>query len=129
LKLNDITYKVRGAVYSVYNELGPGLIESVYEAALAIEIEQLGLRFQTQVPLNVSYRGNELGLGFRMDMVVEDMVVLELKSISEIQDIHLKQLNTYLKLSKKPLGILINFNTENLNKNIKRIVNGDIEGK
>ena len=127
--MNDITYKVRGAVYSVYNELGPGLIESVYEAALAIEIEQLGLRFQTQVPLNVSYRGNELGLGFRMDMVVEDMVVLELKSISEIQDIHLKQLNTYLKLSKKPLGILINFNTENLNKNIKRIVNGDIEGK
>ena len=125
--LNDLTYKIRGAIFSVYNELGPGLLESIYEAALSVEFDHLGLMFQAQVPVNVLYKGNELGLGYRMDLLVENLVIMELKSIAEIQDIHLKQLNTYLKITQKPLGLLVKFNTQNINNSIKRIVNGNIE--
>ena len=124
--LNELTYKVRGAIFEVYNILGPGLLESTYEAALAYEFDNLGLEYKTQVPINVLYKGKDLGLGFRMDMLIEDMLVLELKSVDILNDIHKKQLHTYLKLANKPLGLLINFNTINLNTNIIRIVNGDI---
>ena len=84
------------------------------------------MEYKTQVPLNVLYKGKDLGLGFRMDMLIEDMLVLELKSVDLLTDIHKKQLNTYLKLANKSLGLLINFNTTNLDKNIIRIINGDI---
>ena len=126
MKLNELTYKVRGAVYEVYNILGPGLLESTYEAALAYEFDKLGLEYKTQVPINVLYKGKDLGLGYRMDMLIEDMLVLELKSVDILNDIHKKQLHTYLKLSNKPLGLLINFNTTNLDANIIRIANGDL---
>jgi len=126
MKLNELTFKVRGAIFEVYNILGPGLLESTYEAALAYEFDNLGLEYKTQVPINVLYKGKDLGLGFRMDMLIEDMLVLELKSIDLLTDIHKKQLNTYLKLANKPLGLLINFNTTNLDRNIIRIINGDI---
>jgi len=126
MKLNELTFKVRGAIFEVYNILGPGLLESTYEAALAYEFDNLGLEYKTQVSINVLYKGKDLGLGFRMDMLIEDMLVLELKSVDLLTDIHKKQLNTYLKLANKPLGLLINFNTKNLNTNIIRIVNGNI---
>ncbi len=126
MRLNELTFKVRGAIFEVYNILGPGLLESTYEAALAYEFDNLGLEYKTQVPINVLYKGKDLGLGFRMDMLIEDILVLELKSIDLLTDIHKKQLNTYLKLANKPLGLLINFNTTNLDKNIIRIINGDI---
>jgi len=126
MKLNELTFKVRGAIFEVYNILGPGLLESTYEAALAYEFDNLGLEYKTQVSINVLYKGKDLGLGFRMDMLIEDMLVLELKSVDLLTDIHKKQLNTYLKLANKPLGLLINFNTTNLDKNIIRIINGDI---
>jgi len=126
VKLNELTYKVRGAVFEVYNILGPGLLESTYEAALAYEFDKLGLEYKTQVPINVLYKGKDLGLGFRMDMLIEDMLVLELKSVDILNDIHKKQLHTYLKLSNKPLGLLINFNTTNLDANIIRIANSDL---
>jgi GxxExxY protein len=126
LRLNELTFKVRGAIFEVYKILGPGLLESTYEAALAYEFDNLGLEYKTQVPINVLYKGKDLGLGFRMDMLIEDMLVLELKSVDLLTDIHKKQLNTYLKLANKPLGLLINFNTTNLDKNIIRIINGDI---
>jgi len=126
LRLNELTFKVHGAIFEVYNILGPGLLESTYEAALAYEFDNLGLEYKTQVPINVLYKGKDLGLGFRMDMLIEDILVLELKSIDLLTDIHKKQLNTYLKLANKPLGLLINFNTTNLDKNIIRIINGDI---
>ncbi len=126
MKLNELTYKVRGAVFEVYNILGPGLLESTYEAALAYEFDKLGLKYQTQVPINVLYKGKNLGLGYRMDMLIEDILVLELKSVDILNDIHKKQLHTYLKLSNKPLGLLINFNTTNLDSNIIRIANGDL---
>jgi len=126
VKLNELTYKVRGAVFEVYNILGPGLLESTYEAALAYEFDKLGLEYKTQVPINVLYKGKDLGLGYRMDMLIEDMLVLELKSVDILNDIHKKQLHTYLKLSNKPLGLLINFNTTNLDANIIRIANSDL---
>ncbi len=126
MRLNDITYKVRGAVFEVYNILGPGLLESAYEAALAFEFVKLGMEYKTQVPINVLYKGKNLGLGYRMDMLIEDILVLELKSVDILNDIHKKQLHTYLKLSNKPLGLLINFNTTNLDSNIIRIANGDL---
>jgi GxxExxY protein len=126
MKLNDITYKIRGAIFSVYNELGPGLLENIYEAALAKEFDIIGLRYQSEVPVKVMYKNADLGLGYRMDILVEDMVVIELKSVETILNVHLKQLSTYLKITGKTLGILVNFNTTDLEKNIKRIANGDI---
>ena len=126
MRLNELTFKVRGAIFEVYKILGPGLLESTYEAALGYEFDTLGLEYKTQVPINVLYKGKDLGLGFRMDMLIEDILVLELKSVDLLTDIHKKQLNTYLKLANKPLGLLINFNTKNLNTNIIRIVNGNI---
>ena len=126
MRLNELTFKVRGTIFEVYNILGPGLLESTYEAALAYEFDNLGLEYKTQVPINVLYKGKDLGLGYRMDMLIEDMLVLELKSVEILTDAHKKQLNTYLKLANKPLGLLINFNTINLNDNIIRIVNGNI---
>ena len=126
MKLNELTFKVRGAIFEVYKILGPGLLESTYEAALGYEFDTLGLEYKTQVPINVLYKGKDLGLGYRMDMLIEDMLVLELKSVEILTDAHKKQLHTYLKLANKPLGLLINFNTINLNNNIIRIVNGNI---
>jgi len=102
------------------------LLESAYEAALAFEFVKLGMEYKTQVPINVLYKGQDLGLGYRMDMLIEDILVLELKSVEILTDAHKKQLHTYLKLANKPLGLLINFNTTNLSKNIIRIANGDI---
>ena len=126
MRLNELTFKVRGAIFEVYKILGPGLLESTYEAALGYEFDTLGLEYKTQVPINVLYKGKDLGLGYRMDMLIEDMLVLELKSVEILTDAHKKQLNTYLKLANKPLGLLINFNTINLSNNIIRIVNGNI---
>ncbi len=126
MRLNELTFKVRGAIFEVYKILGPGLLESTYEAALGYEFDTLGLEYKTQVPINVLYKGKDLGLGYRMDMLIEDMLVLELKSVEILTDAHKKQLHTYLKLANKPLGLLINFNTINLSNNIIRIVNGNI---
>ena len=126
MRLNELTFKVRGAIFEVYKILGPGLLESTYEAALGYEFDTLGLEYKTQVPINVLYKGKDLGLGYRMDMLIEDMLVLELKSVEILTETHKKQLHTYLKLANKSLGLLINFNTINLNDNIIRIVNGNI---
>jgi len=125
--INDITYKARGAIYTIINELGPGLLESVYEAALKIELDEMGLKVESQVPIPVYYKGIDLGLGFRIDLMVEDILIIELKSVEAIQNVHLKQLLTYLKLTGKPVGLLVNFNTDDINKNIKRLVNGKID--
>lgn len=126
MNANDLTYKVRGAIYSVVNELGPGLLESVYEAALKMELEDLGLAVVSQKPIDVRYKNKELGLGFRIDLLVEDLLIIEIKSVESIQNVHLKQLLTNLKLTGKPIGLLVNFNTADMDKNIKRLVNGTI---
>jgi len=120
---NDISYIIRGCVFDVYNELGPGLLESVYEAALAHELIEKGLHVKTQVALPVFYKKTQLELGFRLDILVENKVIIELKSIDTIADVHHKQVLTYLKLSGLKLGLLVNFNCEDISKSIHRKVN------
>ena len=121
---NEITYLIRKAIFEVYNTLGPGLLESVYEKALAIELENQGLRAEVQVPISVIYKGTDLGLGFRADILVEEKIIIEIKSVVELAPIHHKQLLNYLKLTNCHLGILVNFNSNNINSEIVRIING-----
>jgi GxxExxY protein len=123
LEENDITYKIRGCIFLVYKNLGPGLLESVYEAALLHELKKHNLEVKSQVVLPVLYDGINLEIGFRLDIVVEDKVIIEIKSVEDLSKLHFKQLLTYLKLSRKKVGILVNFNCENITENIKRIVN------
>ncbi len=110
MDINDITYKVRGAIFEVHKTLGPGLFESVYEAALLYELKKLGLNVKSQIGLPVQYKEAILDVGFRIDILVEDTVVIELKSVDSLMNVHKKQLLTYLKLSGKKLGLLVNFN-------------------
>lgn len=124
MRINDITYQIRGAIYDVYNELGPGLLENVYEKALLMELKNRGLRVESQVAVDVLYKGANLGLQYRLDLLVEDTVIVELKSVESLLPLFSKQLETYLKLSGKPLGILVNFNSQSINDNIVRIANG-----
>jgi GxxExxY protein len=126
MELNELTYKIRGAFFEVYNQLGPGLLESVYEMALMKEFELLGIKAKSQVALQVTYKGEYLELGFRIDILVESKVIIEIKSVKELEDVHKKQLLTYLKLSEIQVGFLINFNTAFLKdkESIIRIING-----
>lgn len=121
---NDISKAVMLAAFRVHTALGPGLLESVYEAALAHELRKEGLLVATQVPLPVTYDGVRLELGFRLDLLVEHKVIVEIKSVDALIDVHHKQLLTYLKLSGLKLGQLINFNVPSLRDHIIRKVNG-----
>lgn len=120
---NDIGYLIRGACFTVYNELGPGLLESAYETALSLELRNLGLNVETQVPIIVAYRGEDLGTVYRIDILVEKKVIVELKSVEILTTLHHKQLLTYLRLSNLKLGYLVNFNAESIKDNIIRYVN------
>jgi len=123
MNLNEISYQIRGAVFDVYNELGPGLMENVYEKALIIELLNRGLHIENQVPIEVRYKGCDLGLQYRVDVLVNKQVIIELKSVEILLPVHYKQLITYLKLAQKPLGFLINFYTNSIKDNIIRIAN------
>jgi GxxExxY protein len=125
MEINDITYKIRGAIFTVHNELGPGLLESVYEAALAFELIEIGLIVKTQVGLPVNYKNQKLELGFRLDLLVNDVIIIEIKSVEVLHDVHKKQLLTYLKLSDKKVGLLVNFNVSKLvdKESLIRIIN------
>ena len=123
MEINDITYKIRGCIFKVYNTLGPGLLESVYEAALMYEFKKKGVMAESQVTLPVLYDDVMLELGFRIDILVENRVIIELKSVEEFSKVHYKQLLTYLKLSNKEIGILVNFNSDDIIENTKRIIN------
>lgn len=120
---NDISYGIRGAIFKVYNNLGPGLLELVYEAALTFELKRDGFAVRTQVGLPVVYESEQLDLGFRIDILVNETVIVEIKSIEGLQQVHHKQVLTYLKLANKKLGILVNFNTDNIADSIIRKVN------
>jgi GxxExxY protein len=120
---NELTYEIRGAIFDVYNELGPGLLESVYEEVLAFELNERGLEVARQVEVPVVYKGNELKTPLRLDMLVNNQVIVELKSVEEMKPVFAKQLLTYLKLMDKRVGLLVNFNTNNLRESIKRIIN------
>ncbi len=125
MDINEITYKTRGAIFAVFNELGPGLLESVYEAALTYELNTLGLKVRNQVPVPVVYKEVKLDIGFRLDLIVEEQVIVEIKSVELMHNVHKKQLLTYLKLSNKKLGLLVNFNSDKLvdKESIIRIIN------
>ena len=120
---NELTYEIRGAIFDVYNELGPGLLESVYEEAMAFELKERGLEVERQVEVPVIYKGNELKTPLRLDLIVNNQVIVELKSVEEMKPVFAKQLLTYLKLLDKRVGLLVNFNTSNIRESIKRIVN------
>lgn len=120
---NEITYEIRGAIYDVYRDLGPGLLESVYEEALCFELEQCGLKVERQVQVPVIYKGNVLKTELRLDVLVEDKVIVELKSVEEMKKVFSKQLLTYLRLMDKRVGLLVNFNTDDILKSMHRIVN------
>ena len=123
MKENDISFTIRGAIFKVYRELGPGLLESVYEAALLYQLKKDGLEAKSQVPIPVIYDEQELNIGFRIDILVENKVIIEIKSVEELSRVHHKQVLTYLKLTKLKLGILVNFNSDNVLNSIFRKVN------
>ncbi len=122
---NGITYQIRGAAFRVHATLGPGLLESVYEAALKYELEKAGLKVQHQVGIPMIYEEIKLDLGFRLDLLVEQQVIIEIKSVEALNEVHFKQVMTYLRLSNTQLGLLINFNVKSLEDKVslKRIIN------
>ncbi len=124
MKENEIGTIVVDAAVKVHRELGPGLLETVYEVSLYHELRSRGLRVKRQVPISIKYRGLQFDEGFRADIVVEDKVILELKSVEHIFPVHKKQLQTYLKLTGCKLGYLLNFNADLMKNGIIRCVNG-----
>ena len=122
-KLNRITERIIGCAIEVHRGLGPGLLESAYEECLCYELAQAGMRFERQVKLRVAYKDVKLECGYRMDLVVEDTVVVEIKAAERIIPVHEAQLLSYLKLAGKPLGLLLNFHVPVLKSGIKRIRN------
>ncbi|VFA44357.1 GxxExxY protein [Chryseobacterium indologenes] len=120
---NENSYIVRKSVFNVYNQLGSGLLESVYQKILIYGLEKNDLNVKSEVILPVYYDDKKFDINFKIDILIEDKVILELKSVKELDNVHYKQLNTYLKLSDKKLGLLINFNTANILDSIKRVVN------
>ena len=120
---NELTYEIRGAIFDVYNELGPGLLESVYEEALVFELKERGLGVERQVEVPIQYKGNELKTPLRLDLLIENQVIVELKSVEEMKPVFAKQLLTYLRLLDKRVGLLVNFSSNNIREGIKRIVN------
>ena len=120
--INELSYKVIGCAYEVHKALGPGLLESTYETCLCYELDKLGIGFEKQKPLSIKYKDIKLDNGYRIDILVENQIVVELKSVEELLPIHTAQLLTYLRLSERPLGFLINFNVINLQKGIRRYI-------
>lgn len=123
MTIDDVTYQIRGAIYDVYKTLGPGLLESVYEEALCFELEQRGLTVERQKMVPINYKGHVLRTELRLDIIIEDAVIIELKSVEEMKNLFAKQLLTYLRLMDKKVGLLVNFNTDNILTSITRVVN------
>ena len=120
---NEISHKIIGAAIEVHKTLGPGLLESVYADALSFELRQIGLTVQHQQELRVIYKGQELPGSFRIDLVVDGSVIIELKAVEKLLPVHEAQLLTYLKLANKKLGLLINFNSTQIRNSVRRVVN------
>lgn len=121
--LNELTEKIIGSAIKVHRELGPGLLESAYETCLAFELSDTGLMVERQKSLPVIYRGIHLECGYRLDLVVEEKVILELKTVEKLSTIHSAQLLSYLKLSGLKIGLLMNFHSQLLKNGVQRIVN------
>lgn len=121
-ELNKISYQIIGCAYKVHSQLGPGLLESTYEVCLFYELDKMGLFVERQKELPVIYDSIELDAGYRIDLLVERKVIIALKAVDSVASIHIAQLMTYLKLSKLKLGLLLNFNIEDMQKGIHRRV-------
>jgi GxxExxY protein len=125
-ELNRLTQRVIGLCIEVHRELGPGLLESAYEEALAFELTQAGLAFQRQLETPVRYKGVSLNCGYRIDLLIEGKLILELKAVTELSALHHAQLLTYLKLAQCPLGLLVNFNVPVLKDGLRRVALGEL---
>ena len=121
---NDLTYRIRGSIFKVYKQLGPGLLESVYEEALVYQLSKDGMQVARQTSIPIYYDGIKLSTNLRLDIIVEDSVIIEIKSVKEIETVHHKQLLTYMKLARKRLGFLVNFNTDDINRSTYRKILG-----
>lgn len=121
---NSITGKIIGAAIEVHKQLGPGLLESVYQNCLFFELMQMDIFVEKEKPLPVVYKEVKLDCGFRLDLFVEKKVIVEIKSVESLNDIHMAQVLTYMKLTETRIGLLINFNVTKLTHGIKRIING-----
>ena len=122
-KNDPLSYKVIGCAMEVYKTLGPGLLEKIYQKALMKELEIQNIKAEMEDPVSVVYKGFEIGEGLRLDILVEGQLILELKSVEELSIVHYKQLVSYLKLTDKKVGLLINFNVDDLMDGIHRVVN------
>lgn len=122
-ELNALSYKVIGLAIEVHRTLGPGLLESAYQAYLIYELQKAGLKVEKEIPLPINYKQIKLEQGYRIDLLIEDKLVIELKTVEEFTSVHFAQILTYLKLGNYPLGLLINFNSKILKNNIKRFIN------
>lgn len=123
MEVNQVSGIIVDSAMKVHSALGPGLLESAYEACLIRELRKRGLRVEAQVPLSVVYDGETLDVGYRADLVVEGIVLVELKSVETVLPIHKAQLLSYLRLSGREVGLLLNFNVEHLKDGIKRVIN------
>jgi GxxExxY protein len=119
---NELSNKIIGCAIEVHRELGPGLLENAYKECLAFELKKEGLNIEVEKPIPLFYREIKIDCGYRADIIVEDTVILELKSVDELNNIHLAQVLTYLRLAECSLGLLINFNVKLLKEGIKRVV-------
>ena len=122
MEINEITSKILPAAYKVHTALGPGLLESSYQACLKYELQKSGLMVEVEKPVPLIYEEVKLECGYRLDMLVENQVIVELKTVESFTDVHIAQVLTYLKLSNKKIGLLLNFNTKSLKNGIKRII-------
>jgi len=120
---NELSSRIIGAAIEVHRILGPGLLESAYRAALTYELRVLGLQVEVEVPMAIKYKGLEIPAAFRLDLVVEQLVVLELKAVEKVMPLHEAQLLTYLRCCEKRLGLLLNFNETTLKRGVTRVVN------
>ncbi len=121
---NEVSAKVIGAAIEVHKELGPGLLESIYEICMVHLLREMGLRVETQVQVPIVFRGIKLGKPLRLDVLVEDMVIVELKAVGVVHDVEASKLLSYLRLSDRRLGLIINFHEHRLKDGIRRVVNG-----
>ena len=122
MELNDLTATILKCAYSVHSALGPGLLENAYEECLFYELKQAGLNVERQKALPLIYKEVKLDAGYRVDLLVENKIVIELKSVETLNDVHIAQVLTYLKLSNCKIGLLINFNVKSLKNGIKRLI-------
>ena len=121
MNVDKLIYECIGACFEVYNALGPGLLESVYEKALFQELKLRGLHTKSQVPVDIVYKGVSVGADLRLDLIVEDTLIIELKSVEALMPVHFKQVRTYMKLLEKPAGLLVNFDVSDFKQGYKVI--------